>query len=65
MQSHQPEDLEDLVDLGVSREERMTLKEHLSKDAAYTPHVNGGGIMSRPEQDFGRSVPQSHHLNEG
>ena len=41
-----PEDLEELVDLGIARKERF-LVDHLYKNAADRPHVNRGGVVLR------------------
>lgn len=55
------EDLEDLVDLGVTREKRLT-GSHLGEDAANGPHVNTSGVLAATEQNFGRAVPESDDL---
>ena len=55
------EDLEDLVDLGVTREKRLT-GSHLGEDAANGPHVNTSGVLAATEQNFGRTVPESDDL---
>ncbi len=40
--THGPEDLEDLVNLGISREQWMASHNHLRKDAPHGPHVDTG-----------------------
>lgn len=29
---------------------------------AYSPHINGGGVLGRPQQHIRGPVPQGHHL---
>ena len=36
--------------------------DHLGEDAPDAPHVDGGAVVSRPEENLGRAVPQRHHL---
>lgn len=55
------EDLEYLVDLGVTREERLA-GSHLGEDAANGPHVDTSGVLATTEQNFGRAVPESDDL---
>jgi hypothetical protein len=59
---HAPENLEDLVDLRVSGEERVSPHRHLSEDRSHGPHVNGGRVMPAAEEDFGCAIPQRHNL---
>jgi hypothetical protein len=56
-----PEDLEDLVNLRVAREQRLA-RAHLGKNAAHRPHVDAGGVLSTSEQNLWRAVPQCHDL---
>lgn len=56
-----PEDLEDLVNLRVAREQRLA-GAHLSKNAANRPHVDAGRVLAAAEQDLGRAVPQGDDL---
>jgi hypothetical protein len=56
-----PEDLEELIDLRVAREER-SLGDHLSQDAAHAPEVGGKGIGAASKQDLRGAVPESDHL---
>ncbi len=51
-----PEDLEDLIDFGVAREERPP-STHLGENAADRPHVDASRILSSSEKDLGRTVP--------
>lgn len=60
-QQYVPEDLEDLVNLGIAREERLA-GTHLGEDAADGPHVNAGGVLASTEQDLRGAVPQSNDL---
>jgi len=53
------EDLEDLVDLGVTWEERLA-GSHLGEDAANGPHVDASGVLATTEQNFGRAVPEGN-----
>jgi hypothetical protein len=56
-----PEDLEDLVNLRVTGEQRLA-RAHLSEDTAHRPHVDASRVLSTAEQDLRRTVPQSDHL---
>jgi hypothetical protein len=56
-----PEDLEDLVNLRVTREERLA-RAHLSEDAANGPHVDAGGVLPTSQQNLWRAVPQCDDL---
>lgn len=51
------ENLEDLVDLAVAREQRL-LRRHLRENAPHAPHVHAGAVLSAAEQDLWRAVPQ-------
>lgn len=51
------ENLEDLVNLGISWEKRFSCA-HLSKDAADRPHIHARGVLTASEQDFWAAVPQ-------
>ena len=55
---NKPEDFVQLVNLRVTREQRLSCG-HLSKDAAHTPDIHRSGVGTRPEEDFRGSVPQS------
>ena len=55
------EDLEDLVDLGVTREERLA-GGHLGEDAANGPHVDTSGVLATTEQNLRRAVPEGDDL---
>lgn len=46
-----PENLEDLVNLGITREQRLA-RAHLSKDAAHRPHVYTRRVLAATEQNF-------------
>ena len=35
-------------------------REQFGEDAADGPHVDGGGVVSRSEEEFGRSVPDCY-----
>lgn len=52
------EDLEDLINLRVTREERLA-SSHLSEDAANRPHVDTSRVLATTEQDLGCAVPES------
>jgi hypothetical protein len=52
------EDLEDLVDLGVTWEQRLA-GGHLGENAANGPHVDTSRVLATAEQDLGRAVPES------
>ena len=51
------EDFEYLIDFGIASKNRPSLIE-LGKDAANGPGVDAKGVLSLPEQNFGRAVPQ-------
>mmetsp|Transcript_311 Transcript_311/g.570 ORF Transcript_311/g.570 Transcript_311/m.570 type:complete len:245 (+) Transcript_311:200-934(+) len=59
--TEQPEDFEDLIDLGVTREHRVA-SDHLGDDGANRPHVDRARILLCAEQDLGRTVPERDHL---
>ena len=56
-----PEDLEDLVNLGVTSEQRLA-RAHLGKDTADGPHIDTGGVLAATEQDLWGAVPQRDDL---
>ena len=56
-----PEDLEDLVNLRVTREERLA-GGHLSKDTADGPHVYACAVLTSTEEDLRCTVPKSDDL---
>lgn len=49
-----------LIQIGRSGKDRLAL-EHLTKDAADSPHVYGSGVATQLQQKLGRSVPSSDH----
>lgn len=55
------EDLEDFVDFGVAREERLACG-HLSEDATNRPHVDASAVLTSAEKDLGCTVPKSDDL---
>ena len=57
--AHEPEDLEQLVFVRGSGEQRAT-GEHLRHDAAGAPDVDAGVVGAAAEEDVGRAVPQRH-----
>lgn len=60
-EGHVLEDLEDLVNLGITREERLA-GAHLSKDASNRPHVNTRRVLTSTQQNLWRAIPQSDNL---
>lgn len=56
-----PEDLKDLVNLRVSREQRLACA-HLGEDAADRPHVDTSRVLATTEQNLWSTVPQSNNL---
>ncbi len=56
-----PEDAEQLVNLGVTVEQRL-LGEHLGKDASNGPDVHGPGVASAAQEDLRGAVPQGDNL---
>jgi hypothetical protein len=55
------EDLEDLVDLGITREKRLA-SSHLGEDAAHGPHVDTSGVLAATKQNLGRAVPEGDNF---
>ena len=55
------ENLEDLIDLAVSTEERFLFSE-LGEDAANSPDINSETILFLSEQNFGCSIPECLNL---
>ena len=56
-----PEDLEDLVNLRVTREEGLSCA-HLGKDATDGPHVDASRVLTSTQENLGGSVPQGDDL---
>jgi hypothetical protein len=56
-----PEDLEDLVNLGITSEQRLA-RAHLGEDAADGPHINTSRVLAATEQNLRRTVPQRDDL---
>ncbi len=61
---HSPENPEDLVNLGITREQRLPHR-HLCKDTSHGPHVDRSAVVSRTKEDFGSSIPESDDLQRG
>ena len=59
--SEDSENLEDLVDLAVSHEQRPLLQ-HLGENAAGTPDVDAERVVLRAQENLGASVPERHDL---
>ena len=55
------EDLEDLIDLRVTHEQRLLLHQ-LSKDATDGPHVDAERVLALAEKDLRSSVPKGLDL---
>lgn len=60
--THHPKDLEDLVNLRVTWEERVSLEEHLCHYRADRPYVDGCRVLPCAKQNFWGSIPQCHDL---
>ena len=56
-----PEDLEDLVNLRVTREERLA-GAHFGEDATDRPHVDACAVLTSTEENFGSAVPEGDDL---
>lgn len=56
-----PENLENLVNLRVAREERLA-RAHLGKDAADGPHVDARRVLAAAEENLGGAVPERDDL---
>jgi len=61
--SKHAEDAEQLINLTISREERI-LRQHLGEDATQAPNVDRRGVVARAKQNLRRSVPQGDHLQD-
>lgn len=59
--SDSPENLEDLVNLGVPGEERLPHR-HFRKDTPDGPHVDRGAVVPRAKEDFRGPVPECDDL---
>mmetsp|Transcript_34194 Transcript_34194/g.80530 ORF Transcript_34194/g.80530 Transcript_34194/m.80530 type:complete len:223 (-) Transcript_34194:284-952(-) len=59
--SHQSKDFVDLVNFGVSREER-SFRHHFNKDCTNGPDIDRRCISLAPQKNLWRTVPQSHNL---
>ena len=57
-----PEDAKELVNLRVTRE-KGACGDHLGKDAANRPHVNGARVLTGAKQHLWRTVPKCHNLS--
>lgn len=55
------ENSEQLVDLAISREQRVA-RQHFCEDAAQTPDIYGRGVVAGAKQNLGRAVPQGDDL---
>lgn len=58
---HVPEDLEDLINFRITREQGLA-GAHLCKDSTARPHVDTGGILTTAEENLGRAIPECHDL---
>ena len=58
---HIPEDLENLVNLGITREKGFS-GTHLSKDGTDRPHVHASGVLSSTKQDLWSTIPKGDDL---
>ena len=56
-----PENLVDLVDLGVAREHRR-LGDHFGEDGSHRPQVERWGVRFAAQEDLRCSVPDGHNL---
>jgi hypothetical protein len=56
-----PEDLEDLVNLRIAREQWL-LGDHFGEDASHRPHVDTGGVLATSQENLGSSVPERDDL---
>ena len=50
-------DLENLVNLAVSGEQRLA-RGHLGENAAHAPHVDSSTVLTSPEQDLRSAIPE-------
>ena len=60
--SKNTEDAEKLINLAISGEEGV-LSQHLSKDAAQAPNIDGSRVVASAKQNFGGTVPQGDDLH--
>lgn len=61
LQSHLPENFEDLVDLRVTREQRLA-SAHLGEDSTHGPHINASRVLASTKQNLWGAVPKSDDL---
>ena len=59
--AEQLEDVQQLLQLGVAREQRLLARE-LGEDGAHGPHVHGRGVVAPAQQNLRRAVPQRDDL---
>ena len=59
--SELPEDLEELVNFGISGEEG-SLRDHLDENCANGPNIDGRGICLGAEENLRRPVPEGNNL---
>lgn len=55
------EDLVNLIEVGLSRHERLA-QEQLAQDATGGPQVDGGGVRVAPEEQLRAPVPEGDDL---
>ena len=55
------EDLEDLIDLRVAWEKRLS-GTHFGENTADRPHVDSGGVLTTAQKDLGCTVPERDDL---
>lgn len=55
------EDLEDLVDFRVTREQRFPCT-HLREDGSDGPHVDAGGVLSATQENLWGTIPKGDNL---
>lgn len=56
-----PEDLENLVNLRITREQWLA-SAHLCKNSPTRPHVNASGVLTTAEKNFRGAIPKGNDL---
>ena len=56
-----PEDLEDLINFRITREQWLA-SAHLRKDSSARPHVNASRVLTTTEKNFRGAIPKGNDL---
>jgi len=61
MRGNIPENLEDLINFGVAREEWFS-GAHLGEDCSNRPHIYTGRVLPTSKKNLGGTIPQRDNL---